>query len=153
MVTVFFARASQVCTLHPYEGQTMTAAVPSKRILVVEDDVHVGLALKQFFERAGYEVTVAENGAEAIEILDPDAPPLVALVDLLMPGIIGNELLDYMRDEPAFATTPIAIISGSPQLAPEGYKVFPKPLDAAALLAFVRSLRADAVTSDPQPVA
>ncbi len=113
-------------------------SVPT-RVLIVEDDPDIRIALDQLFTNQGYSVMLANNGAEAIELLDPDAPPCAALVDLLMPGIVGHELLEYMRDHEAFRSTPIAIISGSPQLAPEGYEVFPKPLDVHRLLEFVQA--------------
>lgn len=113
--------------------------VVQTQVLIVEDDPHVQLALKHVFEKAGYDVSIANNGADAIEMLDPTEPPRAILVDLLMPGIVGNELLEYLRSEPALAKIPVAIISGSPQLAPPGYQVFAKPLDTQALLAFIRS--------------
>lgn len=125
-----------------------------KTILIIDDDVHIQLALKQVLMRAGYEVKIATNGAEAIEILDAGRPPMAVLVDLLMPGIVGQELLDYMRNEPGLSNVPIAIITGSPHLAPPGYKVFSKPLDAPALLEFVRSQElADSISPGPRPAA
>jgi two-component system response regulator (stage 0 sporulation protein F) len=108
------------------------------RVLIVEDDPDIRIGLEQLFLNEGYAVTLANNGAEAIELLDPDEPPCAALVDLLMPGIVGHELLEYMRAHEVFRSVPIAIISGSPQLAPEGYEVFPKPLEVQRLLDFVR---------------
>ncbi|MCW5803086.1 MAG: response regulator [Deltaproteobacteria bacterium] len=107
-------------------------------ILVVEDDPDVQIALRDVLERAGYTVSTVSNGAEAIDALSPFAPPCVVLVDLLMPGIIGGELLEYMRSDPILARIPVAIISGSPHLAPEGYTVFAKPLDAGVLLDYLR---------------
>ena len=95
--------------------------------------------LFSFLERAGFDVTCATNGAEAIELLRPDEPPRAVLVDLLMPGIVGHELLEYLRAEEAYANVPVAIISGSPQLAPAGYRVFSKPLEPRALLDFLHA--------------
>src|SRR5204863_4684603 len=106
----------------------------------VEDDEHLRAALGRLFSETGYRVGLAANGAEAIEWLERHAPCTVVL-DLLMPGIIGQELLEYMRGDTALARIPVAIISGSPQLAPEGYTVFEKPVDGAKLLDFVRSAR------------
>jgi CheY-like chemotaxis protein len=60
------------------------------------------------------------------------------IVDLLMPGVVGQELLEFVRDEPSLAQVRVAIVTGSPKLAPAGYTVFPKPLDVARLLAFLR---------------
>ncbi len=86
----------------------------------------------------GYEVDLVENGADAIHRLEASDPPCVVLVDLLMPGIVGQELLEYLRADTRLAAIPVAIVSGSPQLAPAGYTVFRKPLDLRPLLDFVR---------------
>jgi CheY-like chemotaxis protein len=107
-------------------------------ILVVEDDREIGALLCELLRREGYEVDLAENGAEAIEYLDSVEPPCTVLVDLLMPGIVGHELLEYLRADVRFASIPVAIVSGSPHLAPQGYRVFRKPLDLHPLLDFVR---------------
>ena len=108
------------------------------QVLIVEDDVEIQTASAELFSREGYEVAVATNGAEAIEMLDGGGElPCAVLVDLLMPGIIGTSVLEFMRNDDRLASVPVAIISGSPQLAPKGYVVFPKPLDAEALLDFV----------------
>jgi CheY-like chemotaxis protein len=107
--------------------------------MIVEDDASVQVALGDLFSREGYEVAIAHDGVEAIQLLEEGARPSVMFVDLLMPGIVGNELLDYVGDDPVLSRIPVAIISGSPQLAPAGYKVFTKPLDAAALVEFLRA--------------
>jgi len=109
------------------------------RVLIVEDDFDLRAALDQLFSREGYDVATAANGAEGIELLENEPLPCAVIADLLMPGIVGHELLDYMRDDATLSGIPVAIISGSPQLAPEGYPVFPKPLDARALIDFVRT--------------
>jgi CheY-like chemotaxis protein len=108
------------------------------RVLVVEDDPDIQTTLSDLFVREGYEVAVVPNGAEAIMFLDEHDRPDVVLVDLLMPGVIGNELLEYLSTDAELASIPIAIVSGSPQLAPDGYTVFKKPIDIGPLLAFVR---------------
>ncbi len=109
------------------------------QVLVVEDDPAVQESLCELFAREGYEVALANNGAEAIELMEEGATPCCVLVDLLMPGIVGHEFLDYMSREDRVADTPLAIITGSPYLAPEGYRMFVKPLDMRALLDFVGS--------------
>jgi len=106
------------------------------KVVVVEDDLAVQASLAELLAREGYDVLVANNGAEAIELLEDNVHPCCALVDLLMPGIVGQEFLEYMREEPR-ASIPVAIITGSPQLAPSGYPMFSKPVDTHALLDFV----------------
>ena len=109
------------------------------QVLVVEDDAAVSESLRELFAREGYDVALASNGAEAIEMMEEGAAPCCVLVDLLMPGIVGHEFLDYMSREDRVCETPVAIITGSPYLAPDGYRMFPKPLDMRALLDFVGS--------------
>ena len=110
----------------------------SARVLVVEDDPDIQTTLSDLFTREGYHVDVVPNGAEAITFLDEHEHPNVVLVDLLMPGVVGNELLEYLHSDEELAAIPVAIVSASPQLAPEGYKVFRKPIDVGTLLEFVR---------------
>jgi len=107
-------------------------------VLIVEDDVDIGSALAARLGREGFETTVVNNVAEAIDWLEAADPPCVVLADLLMPGIIGQSLLGYLRSDVRFASIPVAVVSGSPQLAPEGYRVFRKPLDLQPLIEFVR---------------
>ena len=105
-------------------------------VLVVDDDVDVQTLLSGLLTKAGYRVQVANSGAEAILLLE-EIEPSVMLVDLLMPGIVGQELLEYVRASPHLANVPVAIVSGSPDLAPDGYRLFKKPVSFRSLLAFV----------------
>ena len=109
-----------------------------KHVLIVEDDPEIRASLADLLRTEGYEIALATNGAEAIDCLEGAQRPCAVLVDLLMPGIVGQELLEYLRDDVRLASIPVAIVSGSPQLAPEGYRVFRKPLDPRPLLDFLR---------------
>lgn len=108
-------------------------------ILVVDDDVEIRSALTDAFEMHGFAVATAENGADAIDLFEQGHRPDVVLVDLLMPGVIGHSLLEYLRRDDALSQIPVAIVSASPHLAPPGYRVFGKPVQLNALLAFVRA--------------
>lgn len=109
-----------------------------RRILVVEDDRDIATTLCDLLHAEGFDVTLAQNGAEAIDQLDAVERPAAVLVDLVMPGIIGQELLEYLRGDVHLAAIPVAIVSGSPHLAPAGYPVFRKPVDLPPLLEFLR---------------
>jgi CheY-like chemotaxis protein len=67
------------------------------RILVVEDDLESRLLVAIILQRAGYETREAEDGTEALEILDDD--PLIDLVvsDVLMPSMDGLQFLEQVR--------------------------------------------------------
>jgi CheY-like chemotaxis protein len=84
-------------------------------------------------------VDVAPDGAAAILFLEHHEPPSAILLDLLMPGILGTSVLAYLGSKPSLEHVPVAIVSSSPQLAPDGYKLFKKPLKFAPLLEFVRN--------------
>jgi CheY-like chemotaxis protein len=112
---------------------------PSRPVLVVDDDLEARTLLADLLRRRGFEVDVASDGVEAIEVLERAAPPGALIADLWMPGIVGAELLEYVRARRELADVPIAIVSGSPRGAPRGYKVFTKPVDAEALVAFLQA--------------
>src|SRR5262245_59212697 len=112
-----------------------TAKCP--RVLIVDDDPDIRDTLGELFRRNGFDVETACDGADAIERLDT-ARPAAILVDLMMPGIIGEELIDYLQSEPELARIPVAIVSAVPQRAPAGYSVFRKPVPGRVLIDFVR---------------
>ncbi len=69
------------------------------RLLVVDDDAALLRALERTFQQAGYEVTTAASGEEALAILR-DRPPAVVVSDLMMPGLDGIDLLREARALP-----------------------------------------------------
>jgi CheY-like chemotaxis protein len=111
----------------------------SPRVLVVDDDVDLRTALANVLRLRGFVVEVANDGLEAIEILERGPPPAAVVADLMMPGILGNELLEYIAARTDLARIPIAVVTGSPQHAPEGVTLFRKPFNARALVEFLRS--------------
>ncbi len=82
------------------------------KILVVEDNP---LNLKLFYETLkmkGFEVIVARNGLEAIEILKTTIPNLI-LLDLYMPGMSGFRLANFLSKEAKYSHIPIIVVSAS----------------------------------------
>jgi CheY-like chemotaxis protein len=113
--------------------------VNAPTLLVVDDDPDIRTMLCELFAREGYQVETAMDGASAILFLESHDPPDAILLDLLMPGIVGSSVLSYLSDHPDLSAVPVAIVSSSPHLAPQGYRLFKKPLRFAPLLEFVRS--------------
>jgi len=111
--------------------------VAGSSILIVDDDRDARDVLAELLAREGYDVEVAADVVDAMRVLDSEDPPDAILLDLLMPGILGMSLLDYLHDTPRFAEVPVAIVSASPHLAPDGYPVFPKPLNVGTLIDFL----------------
>jgi CheY-like chemotaxis protein len=127
----------------------VTESLHPLTVLVVDDDPDIRSLLSGLLSKAGYHVEMACSGAEAILMLEQMPTPAALLVDLLMPGIVGQELLEYVRATPRLATIPVAIVSGSPELAPSGYRLFKKPVAFRELLAFVRQSCPEPTASHP----
>jgi CheY-like chemotaxis protein len=71
-----------------------------KRILVVDDEIHICELYKSELEDEGYTVTVANSGAEALAAVEGNPPDLIVL-DVQMPGMDGIETLEKLlgRDQ------------------------------------------------------
>ncbi|MFD3942377.1 response regulator transcription factor [Streptomyces sp. NPDC058579] len=78
------------------------------RLLVVEDDPDLALALRTLLARRGYDVSVADDGREGLRLLFAERPALMIL-DLLLPRLDGWEVLDRTRD---MSDLPVLILSG-----------------------------------------
>lgn len=79
------------------------------RILIVEDDTDINKILKKILVTAGYEVEQAFSGTEANIYLDRDMPDLL-LLDLMLPGISGEELLCQIREKRR-CNIPVVVLS------------------------------------------
>jgi CheY-like chemotaxis protein len=113
--------------------------VNARTLLIVDDDPDIRMMLYELFVREGFRVETATDGAAAILFLESHDPPSAIVLDLLMPGIVGSSVLAYLSCRPGLSDVPVAIVSSSPHLAPDGYKLFKKPLRFAPLLEFVRT--------------
>ncbi|MCH7589270.1 MAG: response regulator [Chloroflexi bacterium] len=80
------------------------------KLLVVEDDPAMLIALRDILSGAGYEVQTAVNGAEALENLT-NARPALILSDIAMPVMDGFELLEAVRKRPSGATIPFIFLT------------------------------------------
>jgi CheY-like chemotaxis protein len=109
----------------------------AKLILIVDDEEDARDLLQLLLERSGFEVRAAADGGEAIEALRSSRRPDAVVTDLMMPGLVGQELVEFMRSSDSFATIPIAVVSAEPELAPANCKVFAKPLVFDKLLRFL----------------
>jgi len=82
----------------------------SNRVLVVDDDPVVRILMQECLSRHGYEVSALENGPQCLEHLSHDRPDVIVL-DLIMPGMTGIEVLHRLRDNPATAGVPVVMLS------------------------------------------
>lgn len=91
---------------------------PTKTILLADDEQFVLVAYKDGLEHAGYNVLLAHDGAETIEVMRSARPDLV-LLDLIMPKLNGFEVLQAVRADPDLSTIPIAVFTNLSQLSDE----------------------------------
>ncbi len=72
-----------------------------RRILVVDDEPHIGRIIKMKLERGPFDVTLVYDGKEAIEAITAQSPPFdLALLDLMMPERSGLDVLEWLRQSP-----------------------------------------------------
>ncbi len=77
-------------------------------ILVVDDNPDLNFVLARLLRRLGHTVATADSGEAALGFMNAALPSLVIL-DLMMPGMYGNEVLRRMRAEPRTAAVPVAV--------------------------------------------
>ena len=70
-----------------------------KNILIIDDDLHIGNVLEETLTNEGYGVARAYSGTEAVLVLSQTKPDLV-LLDLMLPGLSGEEVLTYIKGIP-----------------------------------------------------
>jgi len=124
------------------------------RILVVDDEVQITRVLRAALQSNGYEVSIAQNGAEALTLYLEEPPDLV-ITDLSMPEMNGVELTREIRQR---ATTPIIVVSvrnqesAKIQALDEGADDYiTKPFGIQELLARVRVQLRRTLDHDPPP--
>ena len=121
-----------------------------KMILFVEDESLSRRAFAQILRSKGYQVAEAQNGVEALEVLNTGTEVLIkkafdlVITDLVLPGLHGVNLIHQIRAR--WPNMPIIVTSGYLSDGPgkvilEGFAEFiQKPVDPAALIAAVRRL-------------
>ncbi len=72
----------------------------ARSILIAEDEPNIVISLEFLLRGAGYEVTVARNGAEAIDLSEKQTPDLVVL-DVMLPAVNGFEVARRIRENGA----------------------------------------------------
>lgn len=87
------------------------------RVLVVDDESDIRKVVRTHLEKANYEVIEAENGAEAIKLLNAGDNPMyvdMILCDIRMPKLNGIDAIEYFRTE--YPALPLVVLTGFPDL-------------------------------------
>jgi len=82
----------------------------AKKILIIEDDEFLRELIGQKLTREGYIIVEAEDGERGIEAVKKEKPDLV-LLDLILPGVDGFEVLSQIKKDPSTAQVPVLILS------------------------------------------
>jgi CheY-like chemotaxis protein len=114
-------------------------------VLIVEDDHDVRDSLRDVLEDAGFMVSAAGDGAEALKLLRGGLRPGVILLDLMMPRMNGYEFRAEQRRDPSLSDIPVVVLTadraarGSTELQADDYLAKPAGADEviAALCRFV----------------
>lgn len=92
-----------------------TPSSPSgRRILVVDDEPHIRRVLSALLEDRGFDITMANDGMEGLAEFKSGTYDLVIL-DLMMPGASGLEILSQIRSGPERSDTPVIILTAKGQ--------------------------------------
>lgn len=121
-----------------------------KTIMIIDDDVYIGDMLEEVLRKEGYDVLRAYSGTEALLLLDSNTPDLV-LLDLMLPGLSGEEVL------PKIANIPVIVVSAKvdvsdkvPILLGGAADYVTKPFNIEELLARILvQLRNASITNTP----
>lgn len=108
-----------------------------KQIAIIDDDVYIGDMLEEVLRLEGYDVLRAYSGTEAVLLVQAQRPDLV-LLDLMMPGLSGQEVLPKLSGIPVIVLSARCDIQDKVQLLLEGAADYlTKPFDTRELLARV----------------
>ncbi len=117
----------------------------NKKLLLIDDDPNLILLVKDYLEFRGYNVVTAENGREALEVIDQNIPDMI-ICDVMMPEMDGYSLVKHIRQEPHTNTIPVLFLSAKGQSQDrvkglnEGADVYMvKPFEPEELVAQVES--------------
>jgi len=94
---------------------TVASEASGKQILVVDDDLNLRKIISTNLELAGYDVTAAANGEEALTALEQLQPDLVIL-DVMMPAMDGYEVARRIRSHPVNARVPIIMLTAKSEV-------------------------------------
>ncbi len=106
-----------------------------KKILVIDDDVHISDMIEEALTKEGYSILKAYSGTEALYVLSKASPDLI-LLDLMLPGLSGEELLPKIKDIPVIVISAKLDVDNKVRLLLDGAADYiTKPFDLSELKA------------------
>jgi len=104
-------------------------------VLVVDDDEALREALAESLRDGGFDVRCVADGREALDAMRAAPRPGLVLLDLMMPGLSGWQVLELMAREDALRDLPVVVLTAFEERAdlPNGRPVLHKPFDDEVL--------------------
>ena len=120
-----------------------------KHILIIDDDIYIGNVIEEALIKEGYQVLRAYSGTEAIYVLSASTPDLI-LLDLMLPGLSGEEVLSQIRGIPVIVVSAKIDVDDKVALLLGGATDYiTKPFEMKELLARITvALRGSVVSAD-----
>ena len=120
----------------------------SKHVVLVEDELNIAEAIRFLLSQDGWRVETLANGDTAVDVIRKVSPDLV-LLDVMLPGKSGFEILHELRSDPAFAALPVMMLTARGQARDREMaekagvsKFMTKPFSNTEMLDAVRELTA-----------
>lgn len=106
-----------------------------KKIAVIDDDIYIGDMVEEILKKEGYSVLRAYSGTEAVYLLKEHRPDLI-LLDLMLPGLTGEQVLPLVQGIPVIVVSAKADVADKVKLLRDGAADYiTKPFDTRELLA------------------
>lgn len=83
---------------------------PKAKVLVVDDEPNILMSLEFLMRKSGYEVFIARNGAEALQLVHEQRPQVLVL-DIMMPEVDGYEVCQAIKTNPALQQIRVIFLS------------------------------------------
>ena len=113
----------------------MKREMQMKTIAIIDDDIYIGDMLREVLTQEGYSVLQAYSGTEALYLLSQNKPDLV-LLDLMLPGLSGEEVLSHIEGIPVIVLSAKVEVQDKVNLLLNGaVDYMTKPFDTKELLA------------------
>ena len=117
-----------------------------KHVVLVEDEINIAEAIRFLLSQEGWRVETLANGTAAVDVIRKVMPDLVML-DVMLPGKSGFEILNELRADPVFADMPILMLTARGQSRDREMaekagvsRFMTKPFSNAEMLEAVREL-------------
>ncbi len=79
-------------------------------ILIIDDNPTLLSSYQTFFEMSGFKVFIAQDGEQGLNLAETERPSII-LLDLMLPGINGLQVLEHLKENPDLGAIPVIVIT------------------------------------------